>query len=217
MKKFAMAITTPQLGLRDTVTDPGVRGYPGVSSGPSDADLVRLLRRRQPGAFEELFRRYRDRIWRFLARLAGRGDLAEDLFQETWLAAARNAHRLREDTQLGAWLYTIARNKHRNGLRLGASEGHKRAGAHATPPLAPVGPDERADARREAARVADAFARLPEAHREVLLLAIVEGLDGPAIASVLAIREEAVRKRLSRARAALAAATGIGAEGSDTP
>ena len=69
----------------------------GVSSGPSDRDLVLLLRRRHPGAFDEIFRRYKDRIWRFLVRLTGSEPAAEDLFQDTWLAAARNAHLLREE------------------------------------------------------------------------------------------------------------------------
>jgi len=47
---------------------------------------------------------------------------------------------------------------------------------------------------------------LPEAHREVLLLVGVEGLDGAQAADVLGIRPEAFRQRLSRARTALAEA-----------
>ena len=44
--------------------------------------------------------------------------MAEDLFQDTWLAAARHAHRLHEGSQLLPWLYTIARNKHHNAFRM---------------------------------------------------------------------------------------------------
>jgi RNA polymerase sigma-70 factor (ECF subfamily) len=188
-----------------------------VSSGPSDHDLVLLLRRRQPGAFDELYRRYRDRTWRFLVRLVGRVDAAEDAFQETWLAAARNAHRLREDTQVAAWLFTIARNKHRNGLRFLAFDERKRAILRAAEPAPAPGPDEGAEARRQAARVAAAFAGLAVAHREVLLLATVEGLEGPAIAAILGLREDAVRKRLSRARAELARASGLELKEKGTP
>ena len=52
--------------------------------------------------------------------------------------------------------------------------------------------------------MASAVAGLPEAHREVLLLSIVEGLPTGEVAKVLGLREDAVRKRLSRARAELA-------------
>jgi RNA polymerase sigma-70 factor (ECF subfamily) len=183
-----------------------------VSSGPADRDLLVLLRRRHPGAFDELFRRHKDRIWRFLVRLAGRADLAEDLFQDTWLAAARNAHRLREDTELAAWLFTIARNKHRNRLRSVVFDERKHAQVRAldSPPASL--PDQDADARRKAARVASCFVQLPLAYREVLLLALSEGLETRDIASVLGLREDAVRKRLSRARAELARASGFDCE-----
>src|SRR5262249_42478762 len=79
-----------------------------------DDSLVTALRRREPAAFDELYRRYRDRIWGFLIRLTGDRSDAEDLFQETWLAAAAHAHRLTERSELLPWLFTIARNKHRS-------------------------------------------------------------------------------------------------------
>ena len=176
---------------------------PLVSAGPADSDLVFLLVRRKPGAFEEVYRRYATRIWRFLERLVGVKALAEDLFQETWMAAARNAHRLRPDTQLLAWLYTIARNKHRNALRWAAFERRRNHDLQTEPSAAVNGLEQQAEARHEAARVASAFARLPEAHREVLLLCLVEGLSAQEASRILAIREDAVRKRLSRARAVL--------------
>lgn len=70
----------------------------------------------------------------------------------------------------------------------------------------PPTPDAQLDTERLARRVDEAFGGLTEAHREVLLLAAVEGLPHAEIAVVLGIREYAVRKRLSRARAELAAA-----------
>ncbi len=175
----------------------------GVNPGSSDAERVQRLRRREPGAFEAIYREHRDRIWQFLYRLSGRKDVAEDLFQDTWLAAARNAHRLRDDTQILPWLYTIARNKHRNGVRFRFFDEHRRVAASASPSTASLAPDAEVDARRRAQSVADALGRLPEVHREVLLLHFVEGLETADVARVLALREDAVRKRLSRARAEL--------------
>jgi RNA polymerase sigma-70 factor (ECF subfamily) len=174
-----------------------------VTSEPSDAELVSRLRQGHPGAFDDLYRRYADRLWRFLRHLSGGRQVAEDLFQDTWVAAARNVRRLRPETDVTAWLYTIARNKHRNALRAFFYEGRRRDAAGAEPMHAPIGPDAQADARRRVRSVAEAFALLAEAHREVLILHAVEGLDAEQMAHVLGVRVEAVRKRLSRARAAL--------------
>jgi RNA polymerase sigma-70 factor, ECF subfamily len=162
------------------------------------------LRQQRPGAFDEVYLRYREPIWQFLHRLCGRHELAEDLFQETWLAAARNAHRLCEGSQLLPWLYTIARNKYRNAVRFHLLDRRRREGALAEPRATPSELDLEADVRRRAAQVARAFASLPEAFREVLLLSVVEGMATGDVAKILGLREDAVRKRLSRARAELA-------------
>ena len=66
------------------------------------------------------------------------------------------------------------------------------------------GPEGAAAARAEVAAVEEALSRIAPAHREVLLLSAVEGLDSAQVAAVLGIREDAARKRLSRARAELA-------------
>ena len=121
------------------------------------------------------------------------------------MAAARNAHRLREDTQLLPWLYTIARNKHRNALRLSAFDRRREAEIASEPPSPAAAPDSAAEARVRVARVSAALPRLSVAHREILLLLLGEGLEAEQVAEVLGLRVDAVRKRLSRARAELAA------------
>jgi RNA polymerase sigma-70 factor (ECF subfamily) len=169
-----------------------------------DAELVARLCAREPAAFDELYRTYRERIWKFLHRLSGSVTAAEDLFQDTWLAAARNAHQLRRDTRLLPWLFTIARNKHRNSLRFVAFERKKHGAVASEPRDGAMTPDEQTDSRLRADRLSRALARLPDAHREVLLLHFGEGLDSGEVAEVLDVSEQVVRKRLSRARAELA-------------
>jgi RNA polymerase sigma-70 factor, ECF subfamily len=177
-----------------------------------DSLLVARLRRREPGAFEALYASHRDEIWRFLRRLSGSNDQAQDLFQETWLAAARHSHRLLEDTRLLPWLYTIARNKQRNALRLRLFDERRRTDSAAEPIAAAATPDQEAELRAQARAVSEAFEQLAEAHREILVLCVVEGLDSKAVAGILGIREEAVRKRLSRARGELLRVTGMDKE-----
>ncbi len=182
-----------------------------VTSATDDPDisseraLVAALRRRDVGAFDELYRRHHARIWTFLARLSGDRVETQDLFQETWLAAARHVHRLAEDSELLPWLYTIARNKHRGARRWLLFDMRRKERFALEPSSFVLAPDEHAAVRARAADVAEAFEVLADAHREVLLLSLVEGLDSRQVASVLGLREDAVRKRLSRARAELAA------------
>jgi RNA polymerase sigma-70 factor, ECF subfamily len=184
-------------------------GYPDVLRivGPThdrdDARLVGRLRDGDAAAFGELYARFADPLYRFLFRLAGGRESAMDLHQETWLSAAKHASRLTEDTDLAAWLFTIARNKHRSYRRWVALDWLRieRFGAEmAEDTSAPVN-----EARDELASIEVALMELPEGHREVLLLVGVEGLDAKQAAGVLGVQPEALRQRLSRARAALAA------------
>jgi RNA polymerase sigma-70 factor (ECF subfamily) len=126
-----------------------------------------------------------------------------DLHQETWLSAAKHARRLAEDTDLAAWLFTIARNKHRSYRRWIALDWLRieRFGAELSDEAsaAPVN-----EARDELASIEAALMELPPSHREVLLLVGVEGLDAKQAADVLGVQPDALRQRLSRARAALA-------------
>jgi RNA polymerase sigma-70 factor (ECF subfamily) len=168
----------------------------------SDRDLVLALRTRAPGAFDRLYERFRDRIWRYLVRLAGPN--ADDLFQETWIAAARNSHLLRDDTSLVRWLFTIAHNKYCNGLRSWTRQAHVPCALASAPSSARLAPDDSIHLQREISKVEQAFAQLPDAHRDVLLLFLVEGLEVHEVAGVLGCTSDAVRKRLSRARMELA-------------
>lgn len=115
------------------------------------------------------------------------------------------------------WLFTVARNKHRNARRFGVFDYRRKEALAASTPFLPEQAEEAALARIQAERVNLAFARLPEAFREVLLLCSVEGMESPEAARVLGISPEAVRKRLSRARAELAQSLGMDVEAGGKP
>jgi RNA polymerase sigma-70 factor (ECF subfamily) len=72
--------------------------------------LVGRLRDGEPAAFDAVYEAYRARVYSFLARMARSREVAEDLAEETWLRLVEAAPRLRPDTRLGPWLFTVARN-----------------------------------------------------------------------------------------------------------
>jgi RNA polymerase sigma-70 factor (ECF subfamily) len=176
-----------------------------LARDPLARELVARLRAGDAAALSAAYDAHAAAIFRFLVRLCGRRDLAEDLFQETWLRLARHARGLRPDTELRAWLYAVARNLARSHARFGLAEARGVAALARWWYLDPRGgaPEDAAVAADAAARLERALARLPLAGREVLLLVAGEGLAVDEAARVLGITPEAARQRLHRARAEL--------------
>jgi RNA polymerase sigma-70 factor (ECF subfamily) len=169
--------------------------------------IVAGLRRRDIAAFDVVYDAYRSRLFNFLARLCRRRDVAEDLLEETWLRVVAKAPDLRPDTELGPWLFTVARNLYWSYCRSRLLE-DRLGGAMAN--LWPVGPHraspfEEAAANETDRRIEGALAAMPARYREVLVLVGIEGLTPSEAAAVCGVRPEALRQRLSRARAMLAA------------
>jgi RNA polymerase sigma-70 factor (ECF subfamily) len=171
----------------------------------SESALVTRLGQGDPQAFDEVYWAYHARLFNFLARLTRRRDVAEDLLEETWLRVVQHAHRLRPDTRLAPWLFTIARNLYVSycRTRMVDDAASARIGLWPEAP-APPSPFEATAASEMQQRVERAIASLPRAYREVLLLVGVEGLTPAEAAVVCGLRPDALRQRLSRARVLLA-------------
>src|SRR5439155_138989 len=75
-------------------------------------------------AFQVLIDEHRDDVYRFLRASVGTHD-ADDCFQETFIAALRAYPRLRADSNLRGWLFTIAHHK--------ALDSHRARNRHAVP------------------------------------------------------------------------------------
>jgi RNA polymerase sigma-70 factor (ECF subfamily) len=170
-----------------------------------DFALVAALRAADPVALHEAWSRHRARIYGFLLRLSRRRDVAEELLQETFLSLAKAAPRLRENTNLMAFLFTIARNQWRSHRRWSFLDLSRWVPLDDHPAVAHEGDlDADLDAKRRVHELERALTTLSTRDREVLLLVGVEGFDMTQAAEILGIRADALRQRLSRARAKLA-------------
>ena len=171
-----------------------------------ELQLVGRLRTGDSEAFDAVHQAFNGRLYNFLARLSNRHDVAEDLLEETWLRLVTHAGRLRPDTRLGPWLFTVARNLYASYCRSRLLEESHAAGLMGLWPHGRRGPSplEAAEASEAERRVVTALASLPLACREALLLVAVEGLRHSEAAEICGVTAEAMRQRVSRARALLA-------------
>lgn len=170
--------------------------------------VVERLRGGDRAAFDDVYATFNGRLFTFLLRLSRRRDVAEDLLEETWLRLVTHAHRLRADTRLGPWLFTVARNLHVSYIRSRALEDASSAGVLGLWPFSvhQSSPFEAAAVSELERRLERALGTLPSSGREVLLLVGVAGLSHTDAALVCGLTPEALRQRLSRARAMLARA-----------
>lgn len=170
-----------------------------------ELELVSRLRAGDADAFEVVYAEYNARLFAFLARLARSRVTAEDLLEETWLRLVGHAGRLRADTQIGPWLFTVARNLYVSYCRSRMlDDAHAPDAIGLWPSRCQSSPFEEAAGHELGRRLEAALAELPLAYREALLLVAVEGLKPSDAAQVCGVSGEAMRQRLSRGRAMLA-------------
>lgn len=174
-----------------------------MERAPPHPEWLAGLRRGDGPTFDAVYARYRPGLFAYLARMSGRREAAEDLLQETWLRLARHAPSLAPGTDVGAWLFTVATNALRSQQRWHVVDLEKLRQALFVPRAEQATPFE-ALATTQAHRVLErGLAALSSGDREVMLLVGVEGMTPTEAAGVLGLKPEALRQRLSRARARL--------------
>ena len=158
-------------------------------------------------AFELLYGEYHQPIQRYLYRLCGSADQAEELAQETFLKAYTGMLTFRGNCSVATWLYRIARNSYLNSLRRPVTSQFDSDALLSLPDTTGFGdPVRHAAAGEQRTWIESALALLPEQQRSILLLCDAEGLAYVEIADVLGLTVPAVRMKLFRARNAFRAA-----------
>jgi RNA polymerase sigma-70 factor (ECF subfamily) len=192
------------------------REAPQPASG-SDEDLLGRLRAGDEQAFVMLVERHNDSMLRVAASFVPSHAIAEEVVQDTWLAALRGIDRFEGRSSVRTWLFTILVNRARS---TGARE-------HRTVPVADAGPVvdasrfgpggmwaqppehwiEEAEDRMAAGKLAgllrSAIETLPPRQRDVVVLRDVEGMSSVEVCEVLAISDANQRVLLHRGRGKL--------------
>ena len=139
--------------------------------------------------FQRFLDNHREVVWRYLRSTVGPVD-AEDCFQETFVSALRAYPRLRADSNLRAWVLTIA---HRKALDV-----HRGRARRAIPVAEVSAVDERAapSPPDHDGALWDAVGELPPRQRSAVVLRFVGDLPHSDIAAAIGCSEEAARRSL---------------------
>jgi RNA polymerase sigma-70 factor (ECF subfamily) len=178
----------------------------------SDAELVRLARQGDRGAFQELVERYQRKVYAVLLGMLHEHELAWEASQETFIKALRRLDRFRGEASFYTWLYRIAVNvaidhQRREWRRplVGVPDETVEAQESVRDELRRGDPFHHARSREIGERVREALEQLTPEHRAAILLREVEGLSYDEISRVMECAKGTVMSRLHYARKKLQA------------
>ena len=177
----------------------------GTTALSDDAREGERLRAGEPTAWDRFVRAHYLLLYRWLYRLTGRQDEAEDLTQQSFAAFLESLRRRVPDVAPRTWLYAIARNQWRLRCRVGyghqeGSDADLDGAAVRAPP-----PSEVAEHRELADALEAAIGDLPGEFREVFSLRVWDEFEYAEIAAIQGVSADLVRWRFFRAREMLRA------------
>lgn len=189
------------------VSRPAAVAYaPVMDASERDSELMVKYRDGDDSAFEVLYRRHKDSLYRYLLRLCYQKDVAEDLYQDVWSKIIRARHSYRRTAKFTTFLYRVAYNCFIDNVRRNKKHQRNFDGD----PTDQASNDEniemlveRSLARR---RLEAALGSLPDEQRDAFLLHEEAGLSIDQIASVTDANRETAKSRLRYAVKKLRAA-----------
>ena len=169
---------------------------PRMGHTPDDSALMLRYRDGDVAAFETLYRRHTDSLYRYLLRLCRHQATAEDLFQEVWSKIIKSRASYRPTAKFTTFLYRVAHNcfidyLRRNKRHAGATEFSE--DRMRDPGELPETITERSLARE---RLHEALGALPDEQRDAFLLHEEAGLTVDQIATVTGCNRETAKSRL---------------------
>jgi RNA polymerase sigma-70 factor (ECF subfamily) len=171
----------------------------GANQNGEDLACLTLIAQGDRAAFERLYRRYYDRLFRFVLRVTGRMNIAEDVINDTMLVIWRKAGEYRAAAQASTWIFGIA---YRKALKALSRESRVTDVCDEIPDLeAP--PPETLDRDGLHAAIRQAVMQLPPEHRAVVDLTFFFNRSYEEAAQILDCPVGTVKSRMFHARAKL--------------
>jgi len=174
-----------------------------------NTEIARGLERRDPDLFDQLIEKYQHRLLRYLVYLTGRRELAEDLFQETWIRVLERGHQYDARHEFSTWLFTIARNLVIDQLRrkqpasLDSLADNDDAAPFDIPATGQPSAFDATIQREQNEQISAGMKRIAAEYREALVLRFQEGMSLEEISRVTGVPLGTVKSRIYRGLSAL--------------
>jgi RNA polymerase sigma-70 factor (ECF subfamily) len=199
---------------RKVSKDPEPAAVSSPPPAPDEAILVKRARQGDLGAYDELVRRYQERIYATIYHMTANHEDANDLAQEAFIKAYHALKSFKGGSSFYTWVYRIAVNKTINFLKQRKNKAHMSLddldfNAEHDPDLVALISDK--TPRREInlaelhEKLNTAMQKLSEPHRLVVTWHDVQGLSHEEIAEIMGCNIGTVRSRLFYARQQLQA------------
>ena len=180
-----------------------------LKPNPEDLALVLRAQREDAGAYDELIRRYQERIYATVYHMTSNHEDANDLVQETFIKAYRALKSFKGDSSFYTWVYRIAVNKTINFLKQRKNRVHMSLddldfNVEHDPDLVSLISDK--NPRRDLnltelqEKLNEAMQKLSEQHRMVVTLHDIQGFSHEEIGQMMGCNVGTVRSRLFYAR-----------------
>jgi RNA polymerase sigma factor (sigma-70 family) len=147
----------------------------------------------------ELFERYHLNVFRYMLRMTGSRETAEDLTQDVFVRVSRNLAGYTEMGRERAWIFSIAANVFRNSKR----EAVRRLSPRDARSVDSIEDSLSANEPADRVSLEEALSSLGEKERQVFLMRELGGLSYAEIAAITGLSVGSVRNRIYRARMSL--------------
>ena len=173
-----------------------------------DEELMLAYRDGAGGAFDELYRRHRAPLYRYLLRQCRDAAVAEELFQDVWMNVIRARESYAVTARFTTWLYRLAHNRLIDHYRRRVpaalvSFDDDEGAAPELPAARDAEPHVAHEAREQAKRLLALVEALPAAQREAFVLQQESGMSIEEIAEATGVARETAKSRLRYAMAKL--------------
>ncbi|NOQ64775.1 MAG: sigma-70 family RNA polymerase sigma factor [Methyloprofundus sp.] len=172
-----------------------------VSMGLSDEQLKVRCRSGDYAAFEQLYHRHKNPLYRFIYRQCADEELTKDIVQDVWLSIHRACGSYVPSAKFTTWLYRIAHNRvidyyrrSRNGVPISYDDSF--AEEQWLNMENSNEPEQIIQSAQETERLLSAIESLQEAQREVALLHLEMGFSVSEIANIMQSNPETTKSRL---------------------
>jgi RNA polymerase sigma-70 factor (ECF subfamily) len=176
-----------------------------------DEQLMLAYQAGDPAAFDNLYRRHKGALFRFVLRSIRERAVAEELYQEIWMRVIEARRRYQPSAKFTTWLFSIAHNRlidhwRKRGLKLVSLD--EEAEPLDPPAASSVQPEKILEGKQSLAKFLAVLEALPPAQREAFLLHEEAGLSVAEIAEATGSNAEAAKSRLRYALSKLKEAVG---------